>query len=526
MKKKRMLALVLAILFAFTILMPTAITASGPYTLQINGNVDNYLFEAFHLMDVDEYGYYTAVSPFDEMPLNGLAGFTIGDTLEGYIRKLSPGSGEFHDFMVAVNNFIVARNDPTPEIAPVATSTNGTTSGATINGITPAGYYFIAAFDNLGLGAFSPGESFMLTINDMTTTSGTLTVLPKVGIPQIEKEIVGGDDPKWTNAAIGDTITFELTITIPDLDKFQSIPGFNYTLNVHDTLSAGLTLMAYDDFDFTISVNSALVTSSDVIDDITVSNLSSNRTGLVIELNSDYILGLNTGDIIKIQYDAELNENAVVGAPGNKNSVHLEYSNDPFDEGSTGHTHEEETTVYTFGFEIFKFERVTNSSIQTPLYGATFQLYDAPPGGPAIPYMFVRAEVGSDTLPDIYRLATPSDSTVTQEFRPSLSGYLQLTGLDVGTYYLEETVAPPGFAKLSDYIVVTISHTDGSGNYTVSVNGTPLGHTQVNVENNRGDLLPETGGIGRTILYTVGGLIMGTAILMFVFRKKLIKTAG
>lgn len=77
-----------------------------------------------------------------------------------------------------------------------------------------------------------------------------------------------------------------------------------------------------------------------------------------------------------------------------------------------------------------------------------------------------------------------------------IDGKFNINGLKAGTYYLKEMAAPKGYNKLANPIKVTI---DNEGKIT-----TDKTTTEVGVENKSGTLLPSTGGMGTTLIYLAG----------------------
>ena len=91
-------------------------------------------------------------------------------------------------------------------------------------------------------------------------------------------------------------------------------------------------------------------------------------------------------------------------------------------------------------------------------------------------------------------------------------------GLAAGTYTLVETEAPSGYIKGADTDVRINKTVDET---TLSV--TALSTNAVTVINTKGAELPSTGGIGTTIFYTAGGLLVLGAVVLFIVKRR--KTA-
>jgi len=97
-------------------------------------------------------------------------------------------------------------------------------------------------------------------------------------------------------------------------------------------------------------------------------------------------------------------------------------------------------------------------------------------------------------------------------------GMISVVGLDNGVYYLEETLAPDGYNKLSARHNFTISDSYLKALFNDEVFSKGSG---VHVTNKSGTMLPETGGIGTTIFYVAGGLLVAAAVVLLVTRKRM-----
>jgi fimbrial isopeptide formation D2 family protein/LPXTG-motif cell wall-anchored protein len=550
MKKKRILALVLAMMFALTVLMPTTVAASTDMTLSMPGNTYGYTYSAYRILDVNPSGAYSINSAFTAFEADSLFtsldGYVAGPpmSLEAYIRANNGNAQRMHDLMEALEDFIIAS---TGTITPVGTPAIGSATGPISIIDLPEGHYFIAARANAG-GALNAGMSRMLTLSRIDNPGGTVTVTPKVESPTIVKEVLDTDanpTPEWddeTTAKIGDEVDFRLTITVPNLAPFiAASASFNYTLVVTDTLSAGLSLASgFDSGDVTITAvpdvsNPPITGGTPAGGDYQVAVNTSTNT-LTITFTPSFILN-NGGREYTIEYSATLNEDAVIGSAGNPNTVVLEYSNDPLDDGKTNSTPPTTATVYTFEFDIFKFF-VHDTNGNTELPGAQFNLYNTPAEpvtsgtNPDTPLSFTSVAASGPAVytdPTVY---THTNSTGSATIISPSSGLMTIQGLGAGTYWLVETQAPAGYALLAAPIEITIVHVDdGDHTITATINGTtgPLRQAGtpprniLDVLNDQGNLLPETGGMGRTVLYTAGCMLMGSASLMFVYRKKTAK---
>ena len=220
---------------------------------------------------------------------------------------------------------------------------------------------------------------------------------------------------------------------------------------------------------------------------------------------------MNDGATITVTYTAHLNENATVNTEGgsnttdNKNSVFLQYSNNPRIDTSLDQTPTSEVRVYTYQLNNTKYRDEVNEN--NKLAGAGFKLYsDAE----------CNNEVGLYQEGEFYYPIKDATGKKAVEMISGENGQFNVKGLDAGTYYLKETITPAGYDTCG-VTPVTIK-ADHSGNDHVNLEGSNL--TIVNKKAG-GITLPSTGGIGTTIFYVVGGGLMVAAIVLLVTKKRM-----
>lgn len=346
-------------------------------------------------------------------------------------------------------------------------------------------------FDNLPLGYYLV-DSSVGALCGLDTTNSEVTIHEKNGTPTVEKKVK--EDSKDTfessnTADIGQTLEFKTTIT-------AQAGAQNYVL--HDKMDAGLT--------FTGTVSVSLKKNDTKPEQILENNkdyvLKTSDLGEIctfhIEFTKDLCDSLSAGDQIIVSYSAILNENAVVGNAGNKNDTWLKYGNGT----DTAHS---STTTKTYEIPVFKY-----TGNNKPLAGAKFTLSKNSNGSDPIELI----KVNDETKDLTYRVAKTGEKPAATEITTPSKGEFVIQGLDADTYYLTEIEAPKGYNKLAAPIEVVI---DGEGN--VKLNKTEVVAT-VKVENKTGTLLPSTGGMGTTIIYMAGAILVIASGIVLVSKKK------
>ena len=326
-------------------------------------------------------------------------------------------------------------------------------------------------FKNLDLGYYLMSSTTAekdTRLLSLTTTNPSATTREKNTLtPDVDKEVEEkGTYGKTNDASIGDTVNFKATITV----------GAGYTdYKLRDKMSAGLTFNANS---VVVKVNNTVVDSSNYTVRTDVSGYT-----FVIEFKNEYIVTLPKNTVITVTYSAILNENAIVEGEGNPNVLDLAY-------GDTN-TPEKQTITYSYAFDVIKID----GKERTQLTGAEFRLYDAKTGGNEIKVVLV------DATSNTYRVARANENGVTIK-----AGKATILGLDAGTYYLEEVVAPTGYNKLTSRVEIIISKINNDKTFS---------RFSTNVENYTGSQLPETGGIGTTLFLTLGSiLVIGFGLLL------------
>jgi fimbrial isopeptide formation D2 family protein/LPXTG-motif cell wall-anchored protein len=311
------------------------------------------------------------------------------------------------------------------------------------------------------------------------------------------------DGVKEEDVEVGQTVHYEITSKVPDTAEYES-----YVYKVWDTMEEGLTFIPEvtvfvgdEQVDLTVIQNSELNPASDEIKyfdngfELTLAMLDRGKRA--------------AGSKVTIRYDAIINDAAVVRV--SKNDAHLQYSNNPADETSFT-VKDSDTEVYTSRILIDKFETGAN---EQKLSGAKFVLRKSDDQGNYLYYK--RVDSTDQTTFRVEWVTDLLDSTevVTDEY-----GAASFDGLADGEYELVETVAPAGYAQLAAAVPVTV---DGSDATTVGLSAEKIAMELtevVNISNTPGTLIPSTGGMGTTLFYIVGAvLVLGAGVVLVTRRR-------
>ena len=425
---------------------------------------------------------------------------TLKDVTEGTDKEILNKISQYVD----LKNPIGVINEENPELS------------------VPAGYYLIKDANLVGDNVDEVYSSNIVQI------VGNITIQPKTDVPTSDKKIEGGkgEDSDYDDYNIGDEVSFILTGKVSDrYDDFNT-----YKFVFHDKMSAGLDfnkdsvevkidnkVIDKNKYEVKVKGEENNAPEDDCSFEVVFENLKDEETG---------IKEVEGGSIIEVHYTATLNENAGIGNKNdeNKNEMHLEFSNNPNNEEETGTTPPHEVVVFTFDLNVHKYAKDGDTEKELP--GAKFILY---------------REVGNQKQ---YLKTGNNDKVNTwtdkkeeaSELTSDKNGNFTISGLDTGVYFLEEIKAPDGYNLLKKPVKIEIAAEygkDESGGKQVitklfvQVDDEALeegkitdGSVSVGIENKPGSLLPETGGMGTTVLYFLGGVLIVGAGAVLVLKKR------
>ena len=479
MKKtfKKLFAALLAAALVLAMAVPAfAVTNATKGSITISNTVKDETYTIYRMFKLDSYNAesntysYTVESAWENFFKTGAG--------RNYITL----DGQNHPTWTAADE-----NDSTT----VAAFAKAALDWAKVKGITGTAETATGdtvTFSNLDLGYYLV-DSSLGALCGLNTTNPDVTITEKNGQPTIEKQVKNGDTWGTTNdAKIGDTVEYKVEIKVADGAQ-------KYT--VTDTMSKGLT---FNSVSLKVAANGTTAAASDY-------TLTPTTNGFTLVLPETYVSTLTKGTTIMVTYNATLNKDAVIDGDGNTNEVKLGY-------GNHQNTVPSKVTTKSYQFDLVKVDGTANEDgTHTLLNGAKFKLYETKTSDTAL--RFVKNADGS------YRVALDTENGENVTDTIVVNGKVHISGLDKVNYWLDETLAPDGYNKLTERQEVKLS--EGSQNATLETGATTWaeGNGGVVVENNAGTVLPSTGGMGTTLFYVIGGGLMVAAVVLLVTKKRM-----
>ena len=380
-----------------------------------------------------------------------------------------------------------------------------------------AGYYLIKDKDGTVTGTDTYTTYIVKVVGDVNIT-------PKSGVPSFEKKIkdtndTDGTTSDWQDSAdydIGDEIPFKLEGTVSS--KYADYKKYYFAF--HDTAEASLTFKEIKG----VYVDGELINTGYQL-------VSEPTDGCTFEVVFDNLKEIKDGNgnklvhndsKIRVEYTAVLNKNANLGNKGNVNTAKLEFSNNPNDEQEgkpeTGETPEDSVIAFTYQVVVNKYKDEVKDGNE--LEGAEFTLVKKLPNNKTQNIDVVKSGKGTGNI-------------------------FTFKGLDDGDYILTETVTPSGYNTIDPIkFTVTAEHTikwekeartgiltSLSGNAekgeiafsTIAKENEQPGifGLSTDVINKSGSTLPSTGGMGTTIFYVVGTILVLAAVVLLITKKRM-----
>ena len=479
-KRISCLLLALALMMALSV---TAFAEGEPETgsITINDAVVGQTYTIYQILDLESYN--ASVNAYAYKATTAWNTFINSDAIKGtYVEVDAQGyvtwktGADAAAFAKAAQKY-AKDNSITNQGSVTATSTTVSFTGLDL------GYYLV--------------DSTLGTLCSLDTTNPDVEMQEKNEVPTnvktVQEDSTGNYGEK-NDADIGQTVNFKSTIT-------AQAGAENYVF--HDVMSEGLTYTGVTG----ITLNGTAVVASNYTVKTTDLN---DRCTFEVVFTQAFCDTLKANDQIVISYTATLNEKAVIAGDGNPNTSKVSYG-DKGDEthSPSGTTPPSTTTTYTWDVDVLKYANGDESKV---LKDAQFVLLNSAKtkvatvdngkltGWVDVP---VAGQDGAITWPANTVLTTGEN------------GKIEIDGLDADTYYLREVKAPAGYNKLAadvEVIITGATTVEGKLTYTTVV---------AKVNNQSGAELPSTGGIGTTIFYVLGSVLLVGAAVLLITKKRM-----
>lgn len=584
MKRMKKLLAVL-IVMAMTLMMGvTAFAAGGAPTVSeqkkvtINNPVKGHTYTAYQILsgvvasgnELTRLDWGTGITDNGKATLKEKLGLEKGATVAQVAVKLAGISSNSTD----MDEVAQILGDNVTTIGTPLTAGEGGSVAATV----AQGYYVI--LDSI-TGDAPEGSTIS---KYMVQVVGDVAINTKAQQTTSQKTVSDANSAtaKFTEANIGKEKTFYLLATLPEdytaytafymnfrdtmhhMD-FVSLTGVTVKHNVKSTEGADgkkvydpstgevvATINAQEGDD---AINGYKLTAPTAPDENEVTDTVSNNLSVEIKDLKQIVTDAQAGDCVIVEYKAKLNSTALVNA-ANVNEFDLVFSNDPNStvkpggpndnpDIPTGVTPKDQADLYTTEIELLKVDGTTGDI----LTGAEFTLTgdtnnvviktatvftvsengeywklkngtytkDDPATHDADRYESIETKYAPTVTTEV--VGTPTKTDIKAEV--GADGKVTFTGLGEGTYTLTESKAPAGYNEMDDK-TFKITFDVSSKTFSVSEG---LDSLVATIENFSGSTLPSTGGIGTTIFYIIGGILVIGAAILLVTKKRMSKEA-
>jgi len=539
---KKMMAIAIVAVMTMMYAVPMSFAAAG------DRSTDGYI----EVTGIDEgdvvnvYQFVTWVAgTTNNWVVNPAANITLDNIADGLTKdELAEIASHYASYTQVASNVTIGSDG---KLKLSETPSENVPSGTTLSltdGKLVVGSYLVLIQDKDNDNVYNP----IVVSNDYDGGGNTVSLPDNKGLVKkqnttLEKTITNNDpgngNSKGNTVEVGDVVEFQVTGAIPGYNSNWTSPEFYIT----DNLSTGLTIN--DTPNFTLTVSNHEITTADYsvqkLDGTDVSTHTGDLaggSGYKVVFKEAFLKGILDNPTYTITYKAKVGEAARSTEQTHEetNTATLTYSNNPTN-GSDHGTVEDKTHHYTFAIDATRFG---NSSSKT----SELIKVAVDSSGNAITAYSESDPIPNNAQPLAGAVFTLTGTGYSSEQTSAADGSLLFNNLEVGTYTLKETSAPAGYMLNTEEVTVVVSATfneDGTlKDYNITIGGVDTAHYSATTDasevlttitksdsnqtvpfnNTKGASLPSTGGIGTTLFYLIGGLLVIGAGVVLVTRRR------
>ena len=482
---RKSLALLLALILVLA-LGGTAFAEGETGSITINDAVVGQTYTIYQILDLESYSHTTDEK--GNITATGAYAYKANSAWETWLRtQTTYVSFDAQGYVTWVENADAAAF---AKAAQKYAKDNSIANQGSVTATTAT-----VSFTGLDLGYYLV-DTTLGTLCSLDTTNPTVVMEEKNEVPTNVKTVEEDSTNVYgekNDADIGQTVNFKSVIT-------AQAGAENYVF--HDKMSTGLTYTGVTG----ITLNDTTVDAANY----TVTAPAADGDTFDVTFTQAFCDTLKANDQIVVSYTATLNENAVIAGEGNPNTSKVSYG----DSSNTKYTPDSQTKTYTWDLDVLKYANGDESKV---LENAKFVLLNKNKtkvatvvSGKLTGWVDVPAEVDGT-------IQWPENAVLTTDG----NGKIEIDGLDADTYYLREVEAPAGYNKLATDVEVTITGKTEKKNEETGETELVYETVIAKVNNQSGAELPSTGGIGTTIFYILGGLLVAGAVVLLVTKRRM-----
>ena len=361
----------------------------------------------------------------------------------------------------------------------------------------------------------------------VTTTQGEQVISVDSTMPDVTIVDKNSSTPKELHknanvddVSIGDTVTYTVSFKTSNYYGAGADAKEIVSYTIVDTLPEFLSNVAVTSI---IVDNDGDDTTTDDQTDVTA-QFTNKKINIKWYENNQFLY--DNGATVTITYTAKVTEKAAIDGAGNTNKVTVTWTTKGGDQPGPDKIENEET-IFTYAIAL---KKVNNKGVALP--GAVFE------------FPFYVQPTPDANGAYIYAGTTPEDGLINKITTPD-SGVIVVKGVKSGDYEITEVTAPAGYNKLTAPVTVNATKTSSTSTHTtvyldkdgnkvdesakvteVKVDIDTIAATAVVVVNKAGTELPSTGGMGTTIFYVLGTVLVMGAVVLLVTKKRMSRNEG